>query len=66
MGLTFKDYDRGDGACRHLTKENLCGIYESRPAFCRVDNFNVSDSRMIRDCNTLQELLGIQKSDWNN
>lgn len=30
-------YDRGDGACRHLTDENACAIYEERPALCRVD-----------------------------
>ncbi len=30
-------YDRGDGACRHLTPGNLCAIYETRPEICRVD-----------------------------
>jgi Fe-S-cluster containining protein len=30
-------YDRGDGVCRHLTPENLCEIYASRPQVCRVD-----------------------------
>ncbi len=27
---------REDGACRHLTGENLCAIYETRPPICRV------------------------------
>ena len=29
--------DRGDGACEHLTEDNLCSIYENRPDFCNVD-----------------------------
>jgi len=29
-------FDRGDGVCMHLSG-NLCGIYESRPEACRVD-----------------------------
>ena len=28
--------DRGDGVCVHL-RDNLCGIYETRPELCRVD-----------------------------
>ena len=28
---------REDGACVHLTQENECAIYESRPDFCNVD-----------------------------
>jgi Fe-S-cluster containining protein len=31
------EYDRGDGACKHLTDSNTCAIYESRPSLCRVD-----------------------------
>ncbi len=29
--------DRGDGVCRHLTDDNLCAIYETRPKECRID-----------------------------
>ena len=29
--------DRGDGVCKHLTADNLCDIYDSRPLMCRVD-----------------------------
>jgi Fe-S-cluster containining protein len=25
------------GRCEHLTADNLCGIYETRPDLCRVD-----------------------------
>lgn len=29
-----------DGSCKYLDKKsNLCQIYESRPIFCRVDDF---------------------------
>jgi Fe-S-cluster containining protein len=27
---------RPDGACIHLTADNRCAIYETRPAVCRV------------------------------
>lgn len=29
--------DRGDGACVHLTKENTCAIYETRPDQCNYE-----------------------------
>lgn len=32
----YAQLDRGDGVCRHLTG-NLCGIYDTRPLLCRVD-----------------------------
>lgn len=28
---------REDGACIHLTQDNKCSIYETRPEICRVD-----------------------------
>ena len=33
----YAELDRGDGICRYL-KGNLCGIYEDRPLFCRIDD----------------------------
>ena len=32
-----------DGSCEHLTSDNRCRIYESRPSFCRVGNAKPSD-----------------------
>ena len=29
--------DRGDGACIHLTQDNLCSIYETRPDLCNME-----------------------------
>lgn len=29
--------DRGDGACVHLTQDNLCSIYETRPELCNME-----------------------------
>lgn len=29
-------FDRGDGTCRHLGRDQRCEIYERRPASCRV------------------------------
>jgi len=34
-GVAIPELDRGDDVCRHLTEENLCGIYEKRPILCR-------------------------------
>ena len=33
------ELDRGDGVCKHLTEDNLCGIYAERPIFCNVDAY---------------------------
>ncbi len=32
----YRALDRGDGVCKFL-EGDLCGIYESRPLLCRVD-----------------------------
>ena len=29
-------FNRGDGACVHLTEANDCAIYEQRPDACRI------------------------------
>lgn len=34
-----EELDRGDGVCKHLTSENLCAIYSTRPIFCNVDAY---------------------------
>lgn len=33
----LSQFDRGDGVCSHLTADNLCDIYESRPEVCSVE-----------------------------
>ena len=30
-------FDRGDGICMHLDDDNKCGIYETRPKRCRIE-----------------------------
>ena len=30
------ELDRGDGVCKHLSEENLCAIYATRPLICNV------------------------------
>ena len=34
-------FDRGDGVCCHLTEDNLCDIYDSRPEICSVEGMYV-------------------------
>ena len=34
---SMKEFDRGDGACKHLKDDNTCAIYETRPTICNVD-----------------------------
>lgn len=36
-GTPLEKMDRGDGVCKHLTKDNLCDIYKNRPDICNVD-----------------------------
>jgi Fe-S-cluster containining protein len=33
----LRDFHSGNGVCRHLTKDNLCGIYGRRPDVCNVE-----------------------------
>ena len=44
--LIQPDLNRGDGTCKNLTEDNLCAIYEDRPALCRVDNFPKPTSKV--------------------
>ena len=37
VGILDKSLDRGDGACKHLSEDNLCTIYNDRPRICRID-----------------------------
>lgn len=45
------EYDRGDGVCKHLTDDNLCAIYDSRPDICNTDKMyeRVFASKMSRE-----------------
>lgn len=47
----YKDLDDGTGKCRYLDG-NLCGIYETRPLLCRVDE---SYETFFKDQMTLEE-----------
>ena len=35
----MEELDRGDGVCKHLTADNLCAIYATRPIFCNIDAY---------------------------
>ena len=32
----LSEFDNGSGVCIHLTKDNLCNIYNDRPIWCNV------------------------------
>jgi len=34
-----------DGSCRHLTKNNLCSIYNERPLICRLYPFFMKNAQ---------------------
>ena len=36
-GLLEPSLDRGDGVCKHLTKDYKCDIYDHRPLICDTD-----------------------------
>lgn len=38
-GLFPQEWVKEDGSCIHLTKENRCAIYETRPEYCRINYF---------------------------
>jgi Fe-S-cluster containining protein len=62
-----KDWVREDGACKYLTEDNQCLIYETRPDICRIghgfNKYNLSEmeyhklNAMI--CNRFMEEDGI-------
>ena len=54
----YKELDRGDGVCRHLTG-NLCSIYEHRPLLCRVDE---SYEKLFRGRMSLEEYYELNYS----
>jgi Fe-S-cluster containining protein len=51
--------DRGDGACIHLTKENMCSIYETRPDLCNMEFLWNKKNKEL-----LFEEQGISKKDY--
>jgi len=55
--------------CAHLQDDNRCGIYETRPAICRIDSLcgkGISQEEVYRinarACNILQRSQGIPES----
>ncbi|WP_072983266.1 YkgJ family cysteine cluster protein [Megasphaera elsdenii] len=61
----MKKYDRGDGVCLHLNKNNKCNIYNHRPPLCNgqwvyehyYSDMTVADfHRMVKKfCKKIQE-----------
>jgi len=35
----YADLDGGNGVCKYLRPDSLCGIYKDRPLLCRVDDY---------------------------
>ena len=53
--------DRGDGACVHLQKDNSCGIYESRPEFCKVIGTKEQYIESTKFCHKLIDHYGLDE-----
>jgi Fe-S-cluster containining protein len=65
-----------DGSCSHLQKDNSCGIYETRPMVCRVEesfetlNLGITKEEYYRknsiECNKMMDQDGVgEKIDMN-
>ena len=54
--LIVPKFDRGDGACIHLTETNECRIYSERPEQCRVDT-TASDDKLASACSDIFNLV---------
>ena len=60
---------RKDGACKYLTKDNQCSIYETRPLECNVKKMANHFGKKEKDyyktvsktCNSLMEYYKIDK-----
>ena len=46
--------NRGDGVCKHLDKNNMCEIYETRPDMCRT--WHGDDQARNVACNYLRKV----------
>ena len=66
-------YDNGDWICIHLTNDNLCDIYNSRPDICNVNAIYIKkyknymtreefDQLNTEGCKYLQKIM--QFSSW--
>lgn len=55
----FNEPVKEDGSCAHLTPDNLCAIYETRPEACRIpkDQYRAN----AEACNQLITLIGLDK-----
>lgn len=49
----FEEPINPDGSCSHLTADNRCDIYETRPRICRIDEYDVA-------------ALGLTKEQWHD
>jgi Fe-S-cluster containining protein len=66
--------DRGDGVCRHFDEATkACGIYDTRPLTCRVDDYYAAHLKPQVDlldfyrlnaelCNGMQAEVGVPES----
>lgn len=49
----FEEPINPDGSCSHLTADNRCDIYETRPQICHIDKFDY-------------QRLGLTKEQWHD
>jgi Fe-S-cluster containining protein len=66
VGEIKPEMAKEDGSCLHLTEDNLCAIYETRPKYCRVDESLPKGWHPVRwqmfnasMCNQMQEEDGL-------
>lgn len=63
----LSNFHNGDGICIHLTSNNLCDIYENRPAVCNVEKMfqqkykevmtlEEYEKRNLEGCRILQQM----------
>lgn len=67
-GVFPEEWVGEDGACVHLTENELCGIYETRPECCRVGYSFAGSGLTDREylemtanvCNALMDEMGVK------
>jgi Fe-S-cluster containining protein len=66
----LSEYDRGNGMCRYLAKNNRCMIYPNRPVICNVDkmydlyfkNIMIQEDYILGNLNACVELASSAKN----
>lgn len=57
VGRVHPDLDSGNLTCRHLQKDNSCGIYDTRGERCTLNRSKFTDKELIEWCTNSDTIM---------